>query len=285
MADVSFIIPSYKPGPVLEFCLQSIHRQQTALTYEILVVDSSPDGFPIALGQDSPTVQVFRSPERLSPGRARNWGAEHAKGKLIAFLDADAVASTDWLEKACSSLSGERRLVGGAVLNANPESLASRVLYLIEFSDYLPGLVSEGRAVLSSSNLLLSRNDFMRAGGFDERLEMAEDLLFCLQFPRQVFFNASAHIQHYHRTEWNKVKAHLRELGYWSGKLRRSYPLPGSWVRNIPMLSFLVPVYRSVLIAERIRKSSIAKKELWLQPLVVACLFYWAAGFYRGIQR
>jgi glycosyltransferase involved in cell wall biosynthesis len=255
--DVSFIIPSFRSRETIGATLESIRRQATDLRLEVIVVDSSADETASWIGSTFPEAQVLTSPERLYPGAARNLGAAKAKGESLAFLDADAAASSNWLATLAARLSqgvaGDRvTMVGGAVANGNPERAPSRVLHWIEFSEYLPGLSSGRRATLSSSNLLVGRADFLASGGFSERYRMAEDLLLCRNWGRGVFFEAAAHISHRHRDRWATVLPHLEALGYWSGLLRRNQQTSGAWLRRAPALSLALPLLRATRIAARV---------------------------------
>ena len=93
--DISFVIPSYQSESTIELTLRSIRGQETPLSYEIVVVHSSPGSLPAALETDYPELQLVRSSHRLWPGAARNLGAERARGRWLAFfVAAGAVASS-----------------------------------------------------------------------------------------------------------------------------------------------------------------------------------------------
>ena len=96
--DISFVVPSYRSDSTIELTLGSILGQESSLSYEIVVVDSSPGGLPAALETRYSELQVVQSPHRLWPGAARNLGAGRARGRWLAFVDADAVVERNWLE-------------------------------------------------------------------------------------------------------------------------------------------------------------------------------------------
>ena len=70
--DVSFVVPSYQSASTIEMTLRSIREQESSLSHEIVVVDSSPDGRPATLRTRYPDLQVEHNPRRLWPGAARN---------------------------------------------------------------------------------------------------------------------------------------------------------------------------------------------------------------------
>ena len=73
--DISFVVPSYQSESTIEMTLGSILGQESSLSSEIVVVDSSPGGLPAALETRYPELQVVQSSHRLWPGAARNLGA------------------------------------------------------------------------------------------------------------------------------------------------------------------------------------------------------------------
>jgi len=71
--------------------------------YEILIVDgNSTDDTPTVsagLASTHPHISYHNCPERGLP-KARVYGAARARGRVIGYLDDDATACADWLERA-----------------------------------------------------------------------------------------------------------------------------------------------------------------------------------------
>jgi GT2 family glycosyltransferase len=287
-SEVCFVVPSYQSRSSIRATLDSILAQETDRPIEVLVVESSPDDTAEWLRELYPEFRILKSEQRLFPGAARNLGARQTDAVLLAFLDADATAAPDWLKTLLESLALQTdiSLIGGAVVNANPRSLPSLVLYWIEFSEYLPGLPSGPRAALSSSNLLVRRKEFLERGGFDAGFAMAEDLVLCRKWRAGLFFEAKARIFHRHRSTWKDVRKHLDSLGYWSGRYRASHQTTGSWLRQLPLLSFGLPVVRAPRIIARLTRSDWKEgaKGVVLFPFLTWGLLAWATGFYRGLR-
>jgi len=288
LLDVTFIIPCFRNRETIGRTLQCISAQETDASFEVIVIDSSQDSTSEWLRQNFPLTEVISSSIRLSPGAARNLGVSRAKGRFLAFLDADTTPSPDWLETLLARIqkTPEIDVIGAAVEIDNPGTLSARILHWIEFSEFLKSGLPRFKSHLSSSNLLIERNRFLEAGGFDESFAMAEDLLLSRSFSGKLFFESTTGVGHFYRSQWSEVVSHLRRLGFWSGRLRGKVDTRGSWLKRSPALSFALPHYRCLLVLSRLWQKS-ARTGLWgclHSPLILLALFYWASGFWRGIR-
>jgi len=93
MVDVSVIIAAYNESRFISKCLDSLIRQNFD-SFEIVVVDDgSKDGtsevVKTYISCYPGRVRLIRLRKNLGAGNARNIGAFYARGRVIAFLDAD----------------------------------------------------------------------------------------------------------------------------------------------------------------------------------------------------
>ncbi len=92
---LSVIIPVHNAAGFLDRCLQALARSEFH-DYECIVVDD-------ASMDDTPTVaerhatRLIRLDQNGGPARARNRGAEQAKGEILVFIDADVCVHPDSL--------------------------------------------------------------------------------------------------------------------------------------------------------------------------------------------
>jgi glycosyltransferase involved in cell wall biosynthesis len=92
---ISVIIPAYNSEKTIEKLLSSL-RKSIFSDYEIIVVDDhSTDNTGEIARKYSDTVVTLK--ERSGPARARNVGAENAKGDILLFLDADIIGDANLL--------------------------------------------------------------------------------------------------------------------------------------------------------------------------------------------
>jgi len=86
---VSVVVPVRNGRMHLSRCLEALGRSQY-LDFEVIVVDDcSTDGTP-AIAERYCT-RYIRTSRPMGPGAARNLGARHAEGEILAFVDADVV--------------------------------------------------------------------------------------------------------------------------------------------------------------------------------------------------
>lgn len=179
---ISVIIPAYNAATTLRSTVVSAQKQ-TIKNIQIIIVDdgSTDQTAQIMLelaSEDSRIRAISRSNSGVSA--ARNFGAEIARGRLLAFLDADdqwqpdklvhhlAIHEADELIDAsfakvafCPEKNGE--ISDGRSVSATPYGY-------IDLSDVLVE-----NAVCTTSNLVIDAVTFAEMGGFDEGLRYAED--------------------------------------------------------------------------------------------------------------
>lgn len=177
MPDLSVVIVSYNSRETIEACLRSLERQ-TIQPGQIVVVDSGKDGAADWVAEMFPRVEILRSKDRKFPGDARNIGMRHAKGDIVAFLDADCIAGPRWAEAILTAHQRPDPLIGGAVDNANPGNLVGWARYFSEFSRWMP--VEEGSHMgdVPTCSLSLKPWAFERFGPFLEGT-YCSDTVFC----------------------------------------------------------------------------------------------------------
>ncbi|MEW6600609.1 MAG: glycosyltransferase family 2 protein [Nitrospirota bacterium] len=105
--SVSVVISLYNKGKYIERALNSVFAQ-THPPLEVIIVDdgSTDDGPDRALQLGNPKIILIRQDNR-GPGCARNAGLAIARGKYIAFLDADDEWFPTFIESGLGLLENE----------------------------------------------------------------------------------------------------------------------------------------------------------------------------------
>lgn len=182
----SVVIPTYNRPQALAACLDAVCAlDAVAGGYEVIVVDdgSQVDLSGIVASYAESVPLSFLRQANGGPAVARNHGAAHASGRILAFTDDDCRPAADWLQRMAASLSAAPDLlVGGCTRNAlvgNIYSTASQLLlhYIV---DYYQANHRDG-TFFTSNNMAVSRECFFEVGGFDAAFAKAtnEDRELC----------------------------------------------------------------------------------------------------------
>ena len=99
-STVSIVVPVYNAASCIADTIMSVQKQKYT-DYELLLVDdaSSDDSRKIIEGFLSDRIRLLTNTEGKGAAGARNTGISQAKGRYIAFIDADDLWTEDKLEK------------------------------------------------------------------------------------------------------------------------------------------------------------------------------------------
>jgi glycosyltransferase involved in cell wall biosynthesis len=176
--SVSVIVPNYNHARFLPQAISSVLGQTLRAIEVIVVDDGSTDDSRMALEAFSDRIQLVAR-DNAGVSTARNHGASRARGRYLAFLDADDIWLPEKLERQVERIEADRELglvhCGMETIDAEGTS-SGRVL------DGLEGWVSEAmlqfrRPVIlgGGSGALIPRPVFEAIGGFDTRLSTSAD--------------------------------------------------------------------------------------------------------------
>jgi GT2 family glycosyltransferase len=99
---------------VLGRCIEQLLAQEYS-HYELIVVDDASTDRTVAVAEaaaDHGALRIVRSESNRGCPGARNLGLRHARGEIVAFVDADGFAAPDWLSEVVAAF-GEDRTIGG----------------------------------------------------------------------------------------------------------------------------------------------------------------------------
>lgn len=128
MTLVSFVIPVYNAVPTLKRCLDSLLAQSESDWEALCINNGSTDVSLEILQQYAAKDKRFKiiNQENKGSGVARNCGIEAARGKFLAFLDAD-----DWLATDMVAITTQ-------AAQANNADLVSFNAYVVEGAKTYP---------------------------------------------------------------------------------------------------------------------------------------------------
>lgn len=236
---ISIIIPTKDKLKFIEKCLASILKWTAYPDYEILLVDSGSREPPTLAYYETlrrdPRIRILDFPPPFNYSGANNFGAKHATGSLLLFLNNDVeIMEPDWLEELARwAERPEIGIVGAKLLYADGsvqhagvilgmEGLASHIFWDAP-EDYcgLFGCVNWYRNYMAVTGacMMMRREVFEEVGGFDEDYILVfSDVAICLESVRKGYrnvFTPFARLHHYEgRSRADSVPERDLKLGY-----------------------------------------------------------------------
>ena len=183
--DVSVVIPVYNAGALIKRCLDSILAQKGGCSYEVLLVDdgSTDDSVAIIKSYENQCFKVFCQ-ENAGPAKARNKGLQEAKGRYVAFIDADDYWEDTFFEKTVGFLDAHHECIAVTVgqrhLTVSGDHLAPACL-----GDYKEPIVLENFFAfwgtwmhVCTGSIMIRKVYAEKTGGQRADLRITEDLEF-----------------------------------------------------------------------------------------------------------
>lgn len=169
MQRISIIIPTFNYAQFLQASVTSVLQQADAgCDLEVIVVDdgSTDESREVLSHFTDPRLHVVHK-EKAGIGAARNTGVSHARGDLIAFLDADDYWRNDKIVRAVDALT---------LIDAPTVFFSMMQEFLDPTLIVNTGALPQVRLLkgLSASCCVLRRDDFDQVGAFDESLTSGE---------------------------------------------------------------------------------------------------------------
>lgn len=224
----SVIIPMYNAAGVIDRCLEAVRCQTLPRDqYEVIVVDDgSTDGTgdrAAALG-----VTVLRQPNR-GPAAARNLGAAHASGDILAFTDADCSPAPDWLERLLAAFADPEVVGAKGTYRTEQRGIVARLVQT-EYEEKYARMAGFSKIdFIDTYAAAYRRAVFLANGGFDPAFPVpsAEDQEFSFRLAERGYrmvFAPDAVVYHRHVDSWGGYARRKARYGYWQVLNRWRHP-------------------------------------------------------------
>jgi glycosyltransferase involved in cell wall biosynthesis len=166
---ISVVIPTFMEEHYIATLLSQLAKTEPPI--EIVVVDSLSQDKTAEIAKRF-TKKVYQIKER-GIAKARNYGANHASGSLIVFLDADVKLPPNFAEKLYETFKDAK--VVGATCNIMPGHGTFFEKAFFKFYNLLIRITAKFEPHSRGEFFAVRKADFIRVGGFDERLPCLED--------------------------------------------------------------------------------------------------------------
>lgn len=220
---ISVVVPLYNKAEHIGATIASV-LAQSYTGFELVVVDdgSSDGGDEIVAAIGDKRLRLVRQ-ENAGVSVARNRGVEESRGEYIAFLDAD----DEWMPWHLEELVGLiDEFPGRGMYSVAHEIVQGNTVYCPGTGvaegfrggvDDVAGTFARGLALVNSSTACVSREAFVRSGGFPVGIKRGEDVYLWLKIGMSEGLAHSARVcARYNRDATNRSNVSgSRELPYY----------------------------------------------------------------------
>ena len=255
---MSVVIPAHNAAKTIGAQLAALGRQEWDGTWEVLVADNNSTDDTVAAvahaANSDLRVRLIDAGGQRGPSFARNTAVAAARGRSIAFCDADDVVGDHWVAAMGGALRHHAFVTGPQEQELlNPPCLrdvygSKSGVALQSFSGIFP--------FGPSANLGIRRQLFEELGGFDVSLEVGEDLDLCMRLwleGVELRFEPNALVHYRHRQPLRSLFSQAVSYGAAAPEIGRRLrtlgrPAPSRWsgVKNWVWLARRLPSVRSL---------------------------------------
>lgn len=184
---IAAVVPAYNAARYITDVLIALCRQTLPLAEIIVVDDGSTDetaAVVCSLSARHPTIRLERLSDNRGPAAARNHGLALTGAELVLFMDADDLAEPQLLETEYRRLREMERQIperwvlchsAYRIIDLSGAEIAPVVRWKQVWPEETLGYQLVRNHIISTSGVLVRREEVLAAGGFDSALQYAED--------------------------------------------------------------------------------------------------------------
>jgi glycosyltransferase involved in cell wall biosynthesis len=282
---ISVVLCTHNRATSLRQALGSLVGQTLdRVKYEVVVVnncstDETPDAVRAYQDTGGPCVRLVDEPA-LGLGHARNRGWQSAQGDVVAFMDDDARADSEWLQRALDLFENSRPApiaVGGQIRPwyATPKPDWYKDEYEVRSWGERARTLSAGES-FSGSNMMFAKRILEQFGGFDvgvgmrgSRVSMGEEtVLFhriwhTLRDQAILIYDPTLIVYHAVTRRKMTVRYHLSRW-FVAGQVASRLDAPASLHERVARLRMGVTVLRRLVRSALEQRKLFADRRSWM---------------------
>lgn len=173
--QVSVVVCGYtlERDEVFIECIESVMSQTYDPVEVVVVVDGNPALADLVDDKFGEAIELVENEENRGISYSRTVGGRRASGDIVAFIDDDAVAEPDWLERLVETFDETDAVAAGGYVAPNwvegkPVFFPEEFYWLVGCTE--KGFATDGEEVRNAygSNISYRREVFLDIGGYDE---------------------------------------------------------------------------------------------------------------------
>ncbi len=296
VSSVSVVVPVRNEERGITRLVEAILAQQTpGRSLEVIAVNdgSTDDTAQVAAKAGARVEEVPDSTG--NPARARNLGAQAARGDFLIFLDVDCVPEPGWLAEMIAAREKGWRCVGGALSMPAGLSLMSRLDYYCGWYHAHERQPPHQPTQHPPCNLGIDRSLFLETSRFTETQPIAyahEELAWQSQLKQRgipILFQPAARVGHHNRKGLSNVLRRSYRWAYSTVESKRGTGVTRmGWLYRFPLLAALLAIplipFHAAYITWRWLRVGVWEP-LWLSPLVLLVRGVYGVGMCVGTLR
>lgn len=184
--DLSVIIPVYNAGALINRCLDSIFSQQGKYEIEVICIDdgSTDNSVELIKSRKEDNIIILQQ-ENAGPAKARNKGMNVARGRYMAYLDADDYWLPGFIEETIAFLDSNTECIAVTVGQKHITTSGTHILpAIINNNDVTPQVLDDFYSFwlqhnhICTGSIVIKTEIAKATGGQREDLRICEDLEF-----------------------------------------------------------------------------------------------------------
>jgi hypothetical protein len=285
--DLSIVIAWQKAQLSVQECLDSIYKQHTAVSFEVILVYFGFDPDLSSVRANYPELRIEKHPSSGSIPSLHGLGISLAAGKYIAISEAHTTFAPDWINIAFSASSASSDSAIGGVVEPGPSlSSVDFALYLCDYAQFASPMESGVSDDLPGNNIVFKREAIEQFQlGRNLSVEGFWKTFFCqkLEQSGKKLSRDSKMVAYYNRhLTLPEVMIRRYHHGRCFGAMRSADFSAIKKLQYSAACSILTIVLFNRLIAKVSKKPSLLQRFCLVNHLCYLIVYAWVAGEYFG---